>query len=109
MSTSSNIIEPVEIEADSEHGDSTSTYICNVSDHMLSGEVCTGIVLALSRVLERPPEEMTPLSSVVDCDGLQLLFQPRRYGDLRDDVSVSFPYDVYQVTVHSDGQIVVRG
>lgn len=109
MSTSRNTIDPVEIEADSEHGDSTSTYICNVSDHMLSGEVCTGIVLALSRVLERPPEEMTPLSSVVDCDGLQLLFRPRRYGDLRDDVSVSFPYDVYHVTVHSNGQVVVQG
>lgn len=109
MSTSKNNIDPVEIEAEDEHGDSTSTYIFNVSEHMLYGEVCTGIALALSDVMGRPPERLTPLSSVVDCDALQMLFHTRRYGDLRDDVSVSFPYDVYEVSVHSSGRVVVRG
>ncbi|USZ68806.1 hypothetical protein NGM10_03495 [Halorussus salilacus] len=107
--SSSNDIHPVEIEAEADNGDSTSTYIFNVSDYMLYGEVCTGIALALSDVVGRPPERLTPLSSVVDCDALGMLFHTRRYGDLRDDVSVSFPYDVYEVTVHSSGRVVVRG
>ncbi|MFC4549510.1 MULTISPECIES: HalOD1 output domain-containing protein [Halorussus] len=101
-------IDPVEIEVADADGDESSTYVFNVSDHMIHGEVCTGIALALSKVVERPPEQMVPLSSVVDCDALQLLFHTRRYGDLRDDVSVSFPYDIYHVTVFSDGRIVVR-
>lgn len=102
-------IDSVEIETTAENGDPDSTYIFDVSDYMLSGEVCTGIALALSEVVDHPADQMTPLGSVVDCDALQLLFQPRRYGDLRDDLSVSFPYDVYTVTVHSSGRVVVRG
>jgi hypothetical protein len=101
-------IDPIEIQAAAEDGGSTSTYVFDVSGHMLDGEVCTGIALALAEVMDREPPQMTPLSSVVDCDALQMLFQPRRYGDLRDDVSVSFPYDVYEVTVHSSGRVVVQ-
>ncbi|WP_321112857.1 HalOD1 output domain-containing protein [Halorussus salinisoli] len=109
MSMSRYNIDPVEIESESENGDTISTYIFDVSDHMLAGEVCTGLALALAEVLERDPARITPLSSVVDCDALQLLFHTRRYGDLRDEVSVSFPYDVYEVTVHSSGRVVVQG
>jgi hypothetical protein len=106
---SRNTIDPVEIESISEEGKPTSTFVFDISHHMLDGEVCTGVALALSEILERDPGQMTPLSSVVDCDALQLLFHTRRYGDLRDDVSTSFPYDVYEVTVHSSGRVVVQG
>src|SRR6056297_1693627 len=109
MSKSRKNIDPVEIESTSENGDPNSTYVFDISQHMLDGEVCTGVALALSEVVERDPAQMTPLSSVVDCDALQLFFRTRRYGDLRDDVSVSFPYDVYEVTVHSSGRILVTG
>ena len=102
-------IDPVEIESASENGAANSTYVFDISQHMLDGEVCTGVAFALSEVLERDPAQMTPLSSVVDCDALQLFFRTRRYGDLRDDVSVSFPYDVYEVTVHSSGRVLVQG
>jgi hypothetical protein len=109
MRTSRDTIDPLEIETPAENGDSTSTYVFNISNYMLDGEVCSGIALALSKVLDRDPAQMTPIGSVVDCDALHLLFQPRRYGDLRDDVSVSFPYDVYEVTVYADGRVVVQG
>jgi hypothetical protein len=102
-------IDPVEIESTSESGGSNSTYVFDISQYLLDGDVCAGIALALSEVVERDPAQMTPLSSVVDCDALQSFFQTRRYGDLRDDVSVSFPYDVYEVTVHSGGRILVTG
>jgi len=102
-------IDLVEIESTSENGDPNSTYVFDISQHMLDGEVCTGVALALSEVVERDPAQMTPLSSVVDCDALQLFFRTRRYGDLRDDVSVSFPYDVYEVTIHSSGRVLVTG
>lgn len=109
MSMSRKNIDSIEIQAAAEDGTATSTYVFDVSEHMLDGEVCTGIVLALSEVTDLEPAQMTPLSSVVDCDALQMLFQARRYGDLRDEVSVSFPYDVYEVTVHSSGRVVVQG
>jgi hypothetical protein len=101
-------IDPIGIEVEADGGDSNSTYMFDLTDYLLSGEVCTGIALALSEVVDRPADRMTPLGSVVDCDALQLLFHPRRYGDLRDEVSVSFPYDVYTVTVHSSGRVVLR-
>lgn len=109
MSMARNNIDPVEIKSSSKDGGFTSTYVFDISDHLLGGEVCTGLALALAEVLECDPARMTPLSSVVDCDALQMLFHTRRYGDLRDDVSVSFPYDVYEVTLHSGGRVVVRG
>lgn len=109
MSMSRNNIEPVEIESSDDDGGVTSTYVLDISDQMLAGEVCTGLAMALSEILDREPARMTPLSSVVDCDALQMLFHTRRYGDLRDEVSVSFPYDVYEVTVYSSGRVVVQG
>jgi len=108
MPSSRTNIEPVEIRTDSERGASTATYVFDVSGYMLDGEVCTGIALGLSAVVGHGPPRLTPLSAVVDCDALEMLFKPRRYGDLRDDVSVSFPYDVYNVTVHSSGRVVMR-
>ncbi|WP_158057458.1 HalOD1 output domain-containing protein [Halorussus halophilus] len=101
-------IDPVEIEVATGDGTGASTYVFDISEHMIRGEVCTGIALALGEALGRSPERMTPLSSVVDCDALQLLFHTRRYGDLRDDVSVSFPYDIYTVTVEAGGQVVLQ-
>ncbi|WP_135829044.1 HalOD1 output domain-containing protein [Halorussus halobius] len=108
MPTSRPNVEPVEIRDESTGSATLATYVFDVSDFMLGGEVSTGVALALAELVESGPSEMTPLSSVVDCDALELLFQTRRYGDLRDDVSVSFPYDVYEVTVHSSGRVVVR-
>jgi hypothetical protein len=108
MRTSRDTIDPLEIESESEHGDSTSTYVFDISSYLLDGEVCSGLALGLAEVLDRDPARMTPISSVVDCDALQMLFQPRRYGDLRDDVSVSFPYDVYEVSVYASGRVVVQ-
>ncbi|WP_157971531.1 HalOD1 output domain-containing protein [Halorussus litoreus] len=108
MSSSRTTIEPVEIRTDSDGGGPTATYVFDVSGYMLDGEVCTGIALGLSEVVGHEPPRLTPLSAVVDCDALETLFKPRRYGDLRDEVSVSFPYDVYEVTVHSSGRVVMR-
>jgi hypothetical protein len=109
MRTSRDTIDPLEIESETEHGSSTSTYVFDISNYLLDGEVCSGLALGLAEVLDCDPARMTPISSVVDCDALQMLFQPRRYGDLRDDVSVSFPYDVYEVTVYASGRVVVQG
>lgn len=109
MSMSRKNIDPVEIESTAGDGDSGSTFVFDISGYMLDGEVCAGVALALSKVVDQDPAQMTPLSSVVDCDALQLFFRTRRYGDLRDDVSVSFPYEVYEVTVHSSGRVVVQG
>lgn len=108
MRMSRDPIDPLEIETPSENGDSTSIYVLDISNYMLEGEVCSGIALALAEVLDCDPAGMTPINSVIDCDALQALFQARRYGDLRNDVSVSFPYDIYEVTVFANGRVVLE-
>lgn len=108
MPPSKTNIDSVEIQRRLGESNSSATYVFDISHYMLGGEVSTGIALALSELVESKPPKMTPLSAVVDCDALELLFQTRRYGDLRDDVSVSFPYDVYEVTVHSSGRVIVQ-
>jgi hypothetical protein len=109
MSAPRENIDPVEIESETENGDSTSTYVFDVGDYLLAGEACAGLALGLAEVCGRDSAETTPLSAVVDCDAVERLLGPRRYGDLRDEVSVTFPYDVYEVTVRSSGRVVVRG
>lgn len=103
-------ISVIKIERDDEPNgnETTEAYIFDITQYLFDGQVCAGVVHALSEVLEQNPNEMVPLHSVVDCDALTMLFRTTRYGELRDDVSVTFPYDVYEVTVHSDGRVVVQ-
>ena len=101
-------ISPIKIERGDGDGDDGTAYVFNISEYIRDGQLCAGIVQCLSQVLDQDPNHMVPLHSVVDCDALAMLFRTSRYGELRDDVSVTFPYDIYEIVVHSDGRVVVQ-
>ncbi|WP_458209062.1 HalOD1 output domain-containing protein [Haladaptatus sp. NG-SE-30] len=100
----------IEIEntSDDESTEPTSTYVFDIEREMASGHTCAGIVRALAKVMDKSPYDMQPLHAVVNCDAITELFRTRRYGDSRDNVSVTFHYDVYEVTVDASGKVVVK-
>lgn len=53
------------------------------------------------------PRTGESLYSVADVDALERLFAPSA-GKLRNDGSVSFRYEQYQVTVYADGLVTVQ-
>ncbi|WP_458187891.1 HalOD1 output domain-containing protein [Haladaptatus sp. NG-WS-4] len=100
----------IEIEnvSDDESAESTSTYVFDIENDIANGYTCAGIVRALATVMDVSPNEMKPLHAVVNCDAVEALFRTRRYGDTRDNVSVTFHYDVYEVSVDASGNVVVK-
>lgn len=87
---------------------STSTYVFDIEDEMAQGRTCSGVIRVLAEITNAEPRQMQPLHGALNCDALDALFRTRRYGEARDDVSVTFHYDVYEVTVDASGQVAVR-
>jgi hypothetical protein len=99
----------IEIESQSDENpvESTKTYVFDIEREMHNGQTCAGIIRVLSDVMDSAPNAMKPLHSVVNCDALDALFRTRRYGESRDNVSITFTYEIYDVTVDASGQVVV--
>lgn len=101
----------MDIEIESKSGEnpaeSTKTYVFDIEREMRNGRTCAGIIRVLSEVTSTAPNDMKPLHSVVNCDAVDALFRTRRYGETRDNVSVTFTYEIYEVTVDASGQVVV--
>ena len=55
-----------------------------------------------------PVELHPPLHDVIDPDALNAIFTPRPDGTPRTAGQVTFRWDQYHVTVHSDGEIRVE-
>ena len=70
--------------------------------------IATAVVRAVAATLDAAPSQIEPVSDVVDTDALEALFSPRSEGSPRDEGSVSFTFEGCDVTVHADGEIVVR-
>lgn len=66
------------------------------------------IVSTISDIVDRDPLELDPLEHTVNTDALDTLFDSRQNGVPRDGGLVSFAYEGYLVTVHADGEVVVR-
>ncbi len=100
----------IEIEdvSDDNPAETSSTYVFNIEREMANGHTCAGLVRALATVMDAEPNRMQPLHAVVNCDAIDALFRTRRYGDARDNVSITFHYDVYEVTVDANGKVVVK-
>jgi hypothetical protein len=99
----------IEIETVSDDStEATSTYVFDIEHEMAGGHACAGIIRALAEVMNASPNEMTPLHAVVNCDAVEALFRTRRYGEARDNVSLTFHYDVYEVSVDASGKVVVK-
>lgn len=98
----------IETASDDNPAESLSTYVFDIEREMQNDQTCAGIVRALSELMDLPPNELKPLHGVVNCDAIDALFRTRRYGGARDNVSVSFHYDVYAVTVDASGRVVAK-
>ncbi|WP_266076875.1 HalOD1 output domain-containing protein [Haladaptatus caseinilyticus] len=99
----------IEIEnvSDDNPAETTSTYVFDIESEMANGHTCAGIVRILAKIMDENPNEMRPLHAVVNCDAIDALFRTRRYGEARDNVSITFHYDVYEVTVDASGKVAV--
>lgn len=64
-------------------------------------QVSLKIVQRVAEKTGREPSEMEPLSTVVDTDALNTLFQGA-------SGSVSFLYEGYRITVSADGAVTVE-
>jgi hypothetical protein len=67
----------------------------------------TMTVLAVEEVADARMEKMTPLQESIDPDALDAIFGPRPDGTSRTDLSVTFQFEGYEVTVESDGTIIL--
>lgn len=72
----------------------------------LDGEVCVDVVTAVADALDRDPVALEPLSVAVDPEALDALVGRTRVATAAV-TSVSFEYLGYEVTVSSDGWIVL--
>lgn len=68
----------------------------------------TTIIEAIEEATDLTEPSSRILADVVDPDCLDGLFRPVRHRTDREEGSVQFPLDEYSVTVHADGEIVVR-
>ena len=100
-------MEPIEIQTREESGDGETRYVFDISSYVEAGGACSGVALALSNCAERSHLNLDPIGKVVDCDAIGALLQPHRFQDPQEVVSVTFPYNIYTVTVSSDGRVVV--
>ncbi|WP_436347518.1 HalOD1 output domain-containing protein [Natronorubrum sp. FCH18a] len=70
--------------------------------------VSTGLVMAVSSILEVDPADLELLSTCVDPDALNaLVVHWNDAGAEPDRGSITFPFARCTVTVHSDGEIVI--
>lgn len=67
----------------------------------------TVVVLAVAAVTESDPPELAVLNERIDPDCLNRLFGPTQGGTPRTDGHVLFPFAGYEVTVHSDGEVIL--
>lgn len=68
----------------------------------------TTIIAAIEEATDLTGPSSLVLADVVDPDCLDGLFRPVRHRTDRDDGTVQFPLETYWVTVHADGEIVIR-
>lgn len=66
------------------------------------------IVLSVAAVADVDHTELTPLNDVVDPDALNSIFAPRKDGVNREGGLVRFTLSAHEITVHSEGRIVIN-
>jgi len=69
----------------------------------------TAVIETVAIALDREPTTIEPLYESIDPDALDALLQPNGSPATTNDVTVSFVVADRQVTVHSRGDVVVRG
>lgn len=68
----------------------------------------TAVVETVAVAASREPVALEPLYETVDPDALDTLVRSREKNSTDGGVAVTFAFDGYEITVHSDGTVVVR-
>jgi hypothetical protein len=68
----------------------------------------SAVVEAVSRALDCDPTSFGPLYEYVDPDALNTIIAPDGPADAVGSAVVSFRFDAHEVTVHRNGDVVVR-
>lgn len=89
-----------------EYSPDTNTYRTSFSGDTES--VWVAVISTVAVISETKPMKIPPLYSVIDPTTLQDLMEPSGPGPPRSDISVSFTYVGYTVTVHNYGVIRVQ-
>lgn len=90
---------------DIEYNSETGTYQMHFSSTDYSSS--TAVVLAVAAVTETDPLDLGSLNDRLDPECLDGLFAPQQYGTPRAEGQVTFQFSGYEVTVHSDGVVVL--
>jgi hypothetical protein len=98
----------VDEDRDERTGDSQFTVHRTRHDFGGRRALSTTIIAAIEEATDLAGPSSLVLADVVDPDCLDGLFRPVRHRTDRDDGAVQFPLDVYWVTVHADGEVVIR-
>lgn len=95
------------LDIDPEHDPDAGTY--RVQFDSSEYKASTVVVLALAAVTDTDTEILTRpvLNACLDPDSLDGLFAPQAGGTRRSGGRVTFPIAGYDVTVHSDGWVVL--
>ncbi|WP_436343975.1 HalOD1 output domain-containing protein [Natronorubrum sp. FCH18a] len=68
----------------------------------LDESASVAIVQAVATLSDSDPMGLPPLEETIPCDELETLL------DSGNDVTVTFSYEEMSITIHSDGQFVIR-
>ena len=68
----------------------------------------TAVVQAVAAVSNREPTEMAPLYEAVDTDAMDALLVYKGEFRKESNVDISFSYERQDVTVSSDGKVIVK-
>ncbi|PSQ28635.1 hypothetical protein BRD03_02815 [Halobacteriales archaeon QS_9_68_17] len=99
-------LEAVDRSDVTEYSPETDTYRTSFSGDAES--VWVAVLSTVAVVSETKPTELPPLYSVMDPTALEDLMEPSGLGPSRSDISVSFAYVDYLVTVRNYGVITVQ-
>lgn len=69
-----------------------------------SNEITVSIAETAARTLERPIDELPPLSDSINLDAVETLLGD----DSSEDVTITFPYAGHRVLVHSGETVYIR-
>jgi len=90
---------------DLEHDSDTGTYRFQFDP--TECEPSTAVVLAVAAVTETDPMDMASLNDCLDPGCLDRLFAPKQDGTARTGGQVTVAFAGHDVTVHSDGTVVL--
>lgn len=108
--SSEKYLKPIQVtENDTADANGVRTsYLYDISSYITQGNTCMGIVAALASRSRQSELDLPPLGRVIDAGALDRLIEQQIVGDQQNPVSVTFPYEIYLITVSGNGTALIR-